>query len=270
MYRAFIRIKIRGSRLGFLFSEVFCLQVTLCLLFSFFYGCSSIQTPDDYYQQVLEIEKNQSTANPAKPEESAKSENAIAMSPAGEQSLESSSAELPKLQTEEDALSPKERDELPSANIDEPVEESIVAKQEEAYEEPEPPRREAIAQPPPTQPIAVAPELIKIALSSAGLEINVRNLELVNGRLTGGKNSVRINFLSESIDTMDSKFVAICAVLYHLDRDTKSVDVIVGMAEDNQSNLLAIYQSDMSDVTAWMNNKLSPAEWRSRITKKVL
>ena len=204
-----------------------------------------MQTPDNYYQQVLDIEKSR-------------------------QKTQDKEGQKPEILANEPLLKekpiPNDYDEFPLTDI----EETPVIKKDEVYKETESPRRETIVQPPAPMPIAVAPELIRIALSSAGLEINVRNLELVNGRLTGGKNSVRINFLSDSIDTTDSKFVAICAVLYHLDRETKTIDVIVGMAEDDKSDLLAIYQSDMSDVTDWMNNKLSPGEWRSRITKKVM
>jgi len=95
-------------------------------------------------------------------------------------------------------------------------------------------------------------------------------VELVNGRLSGGKNSVRVSFLSESVNAIDDRFVAICAVIYHLDAEASTVDVVVGIAEDEQANLLAILQSNMSDVTAWINNEISRAEWSSRITKKIL
>ena len=92
----------------------------------------------------------------------------------------------------------------------------------------------------------------------------------MNGRLNDGRNSVRVSFLCESVDMIDDKFVAICAVIYHLNCGTNTIDVIVGIAEDEQANLLAIVQSDMRDVAAWMTNEISRAEWFSRITKKIL
>jgi hypothetical protein len=152
-----------------------------------------------------------------------------------------------------------------------PVEENTEF---EVSEEP-PPEREIIKEPEPVperrlEPIAVASDVIKSALNSADLGINARSVELVNGRLSGGKNSVRVNFLTQSIDLIDDKFVAICAVIYHLNSEKNTVDSVVGIAEDQQVNLLAIFQSDMSDIAAWMRNEISRAEWFSRISRKIL
>jgi len=263
MYRALTRLKIWVKFYLSLFHA-------LCFLFVLFCGCSSIQSPDDYYKQVLEIEKNRKNS------QADVKENSEGLNPINIESVNGSRLSEEQIMrniTREDkplennTIFSERQEELLSADIKETSEELTATKKEEAYKESEPPRREPIQGP---MPISVSPEVMKIALNSASLEIAVRNIELVNGRLSGGKNSVRINFLSESVDTIDSKFVAICAVIYHLDRENSSIDVIVGMAEDKQSNLLAIFQSDMKDISAWMNNKISPAEWRLRIIKKVL
>ena len=79
-----------------------------------------------------------------------------------------------------------------------------------------------------------------------------------------------VYFIPGSVDAINSKFGSICAVIYYLNSDTKTIDTIAGIAEDEQSNLLAILQSSMSDVTAWMTEEIGRLEWYSRITKKVL
>ncbi len=110
--------------------------------------------------------------------------------------------------------------------------------------------------------------MIKSALEIAG--VSVRTVELVNGRLGKGRNSVRINFLCESETLINDKFFTICAVIYHLNKSTNTIDVVVGIAEDSQSNLKGILQSNIEDITAWMNNLITRAEWFSRITRNML
>jgi len=95
-------------------------------------------------------------------------------------------------------------------------------------------------------------------------------VELVNGRVESGKNSVRINFICESSESVNEKFFTICAVTYHLNKASKTIDVVVGIAEDSQANLLGVLQSNTEDITAWMNNKITRAEWFSKITRKML
>lgn len=116
--------------------------------------------------------------------------------------------------------------------------------------------------------IAISSVVIKSALEIAG--INVRAVELVNGRLGSGRNSVRVNFICESEILINDKFFTICAVIYHLNKSTKTIDVVVGIAEDSQSNLKGILQSNIEDITAWMNNLITRAEWFSRITRNML
>jgi len=119
-----------------------------------------------------------------------------------------------------------------------------------------------------SEPIAVSSDVIRSALEIAG--INVRSVELVNGRTEGGKNSVRVNFILDSSKTVNEKFFTICAVTYHLNKELKTIDVVVGIAEDSQANLLGVLQSNTEDITAWMDNKITRAEWFSRITRKML
>ena len=67
----------------------------------------------------------------------------------------------------------------------------------------------------------------------------------------------RIGFISDTL----------CDIILE---ECEQIDTIVGIAEDRQSNLLAIFQSNMSDITAWMTNEITRAEWYSRVTKKAL
>jgi hypothetical protein len=228
----------------------------LCSLILLSYACSSLMPPDDYYQEVLEMEKH------------------------GEQARSDTGRQPGEIITPVKEPEPVEVErptvkQLPQEVVQQDVEEILILNQEKEEVQEQPPQREAVEKPVspqilPSLPIAVAAEVIKSALNSADLGISVRTVELVNGRLSGGKNSVRVNFLSESLDLIDDRFVAICAVIYHLDRGKNTVDIVAGIAEDSQANLIAIVQSKMDNIAAWMNNEISRAEWFSKVTKKVL
>jgi hypothetical protein len=225
-----------------------------------FLGCSAIDQPDDHYQRVLEMEEygeqirrdtgrhpNQIVA-PVEDSESVPIQGTV--SAQAESSVRQLELDMPQQQVKQ-----------------------MPVVEQEVFEEP--PQREIVQEPKsppvlPREPIAVASDVIKSALNSADLGVSTRAVELVNGRLSGGKNSVRVNFSAESVDVIDDKFLAICAVVYHLSKKTGTVDVVAGIAEDERINILAILQSDMSDIKAWMNNEISRADWFSRITRKIL
>ena len=245
-------------------SEARCLKLyapspmlcVLCSLILFSYACSSLTPPDDYYQEVLEMEKHGEQAR----------------SDTGRQPGE---IITPVKEPEPVKVERPTVKQLTQEVVQQDVEEILILNQEKQEIQEQPPQREAVEKPLspqilPSLPIAVAAEVIKSALNSADLGISVRTVELVNGRLSGGKNSVRVNFLSESLELIDDRFVAICAVIYHLDRDKNTVDIVAGIAEDSQANLIAIVQSKMDNIAAWMNNEISRAEWFSKVTKKVL
>ena len=238
-------------------SEVRSLKLyVLCSLILFSYACSSLTPPDDYYQDVLEMEKH------------------------GEQARRDTGRQpgeviIPVLEPEPIKIERTPANQLTQEVVQQDIEEISILTQEKEEIQEQPPQREAVEKPSspqilPSGPITIAAEVIKSALNSADLGISVRTVELVNGRPRGGKNSVRVNFLSESLDFIDDRFVAICAVIYHLDRGKNTVDIVAGIAEDRQANLIAIVQSDMSNIAAWMNNEISRAEWFAKVTKKVL
>jgi hypothetical protein len=249
----------RGLKLHALCSKLYAPNPMLCVLCSLTllsYACSSLTPPDDYYQEVLEMEKHGEQVR----------------SDTGRQPGE---IIIPVKEPEPVKVERPPANQLTQEVVQQDVEEILILNQEKEEIQEQPPQREAIEKSPspqilPSTPIAVAAEVIKSALNSADLGISVRTVELVNGRLRGGKNSVRVNFLSESLDLIDDRFVAICAVIYHLDRGKNTVDVVAGIAEDGQANLIAIVQSEMDNIAAWMNNEISRAEWFSKVTKKVL
>jgi len=244
--------------------------ILFCLLV-FTYGCS-VSSPTNYYEQVLEIEEYGEEAR----RDSGRSPGEIVESESEPELI--NIEKPPVVQLESDEPEPEEEtsvvDEREEAQEPETQAENI--REEEKVRE-EPPRRELVKQEEeavvslvPLEPVAVASGVIKTALNAPELGVNVRAAEAVNGRLSGGKNSVRVNFASDSLEEVVGKFITICAVIYHLDKGSRTIDVIVGIAEDRQSNLLAIFQSNMSDITAWMTNEITRSEWYSRVTKKAL
>jgi hypothetical protein len=250
------RLKTQDSRFSRLMSYV--LRLASCVLcLPLLCGCSRVSPPADYYQQVLEMEEygeRERRDTGRHPDEIV----------------------APVRDSEPIKIEESPVDQLASDMSQEQTEEKAVEKQEGIQAEPEkPPRREIVqesspASPLPSEPIAISSDVIKIALRDAALEVNARTVESVNGRLSGGKNYVRVSFLSESVDDIGDKFATICAVIYYLNGEANMVDVVAGIAEDKQASLLAVLQSDMSDIVAWMTDEISRAEWYSRATKKAL
>lgn len=255
-----LRVLCFVSMLYTLHSKLYALRsmlLALCpllLALSSWYGCSP---PADYYQQVLEMEeygeqtRRDTGRHPGEVVVPVKDSEPVRTTKPPAQQL---TRDAPQQQAEEISVAEQEEVETASSS---------------------PPGREVIRESPPSstlspEPVAIASDVIKDALNSADLGLSIRTVELVNGRLSGGKNSVRVSFASESINVIDRKFVTVCAVIYHLNEGTNTVDIVVGIAEDEQGNLLAILQSNMSDVTAWMTSRLTRAEWFSRVTKKIL
>jgi hypothetical protein len=217
------------------------------------YGCSKVEPPADYYQRVVEMEEQGEETR----RDTGRSPGEVVVPAADPGPIR-----LPGSSTQQ---------ETPEESQEETDEEPVTEKEEETQEKP--PTREVVQEPEPPpepEPIAVAADVIENALNASDLGISVRTVELVNGRPSGGKNSVRVYFIPGSVEVIDDRFGAICAVLYYLNNETKTVDTVAGIAEDEQSNILAILQSSIGDITAWMTNEITRTEWHSRITKKVL
>lgn len=223
------------------------LFIILCL--ALFYGCSNVGPPDDYYNQVVDMEDQGEQVR----QEAGRRPGEIVVPPSNPEPIKV--AKTPAQQVVEEAKGQKT------------IEEPVIQETTEAQEKPA--QRETIRELS-QEPIALEAEVIKSALNSSDLKVGIRTVELLNGRLSGGKNSIRINFIPESIEKVDEKFGSICAVVYYLDSESNTVDVIVGLAEDKQSNLLAILQSNMEDILSWMTSEITRTEWYSRITKKTL
>jgi hypothetical protein len=226
---------------------------TLCSMILLLYGCSSVTPPADYYQEVLEMEEN------------------------GEQSRRDTGRQpgeviTPVKEAEPIRTAESSEDLLVEDESQPQVAETPVIEDKEEIKE-EPPRREPVKEIPPvkTEPIAVAADVIKNALNAPEVNVGARTVELINGRLSGGKNSVRVSFVSESVDEIGNAFATICAVIYYINEESdNTIDVIEGIAEDQQSALLAILRSNISDVAEWMTQKVTKAEWYSKVTKKIL
>jgi len=209
-------------------------------------GCGKVGPPDDYYTQVLDMEEQGEKIR----SDTGRRPGEIVAPVIESEPVRTASVPESQVTPEE---SQQQSEETPAVQQKEQIQERI-------------PRRE-IVQELPSEPIAIKPDVIENALNASGLKISVRTVELMNGRLSGGKNFVRIYFIPESVNVINDRFGAICAVLYYLNTDTNTIDVVAGIAEDKQSNLLAIRQSSMDNIAAWMTDEITRAEWYSKITK---
>ncbi|MBD3183728.1 hypothetical protein GF312_15670 [Candidatus Poribacteria bacterium] len=229
--------------------------ISILMILGLIYACSTVTPPDNYYENVLEMENYGEETR----QETGRKPGEVVKPPESEETEVVENTPMRELPLQEDQKS---------------EEKILVVENEKSLEEQDPPpMREIIEEPKPAPkaiPVNTSADVMKIAMNNADLGIGARNVEIVNGRLNGGKNSVRVNFLCNSIDRIYEKFVGICAVIYHLDKNAESIDVIVGIAEDDLANMIAIIQSDMDDVTAWMTDEISRSEWFSKITVKIL
>ena len=228
------------------------------------YGCSIFKPPTDYYQKTFDMEsygeqtrKNtgRSTGEIIEPPKKVEQTEILTM-PIQEPPIK----ELLPKPTQKEELADKGNDfskDISNRSLNDLSRETLKSSPFQDLE---------IERSP--EPIAISSVVIKSALEIAG--VNVRAVELVNGRLGSGRNSVRINYICESETLINDKFFTICAVVYHLNKSTNTIDVVVGIAEDSQSNIKGILQSNIEDITAWMNNLITRAEWFSRITRNML
>lgn len=105
------------------------------------------------------------------------------------------------------------------------------------------------------------------------LGVNVIKVETIDGRLVGGKNSLRVSFVPKN-EADEGKllleFSTICGAVYGFDKE-QTVDVITAFAESRE-NLLPymIIQASLKDIIALSEGKLSQNEWISKITIKRL
>jgi hypothetical protein len=244
-------------------ASVWILYINCLIFLVFFCGCSAFGPPIDYYQKTVDMEHGEQTRyETGKNTEEAESPESkgsvkIIKRPSEEPPIVEV---LPKPKQDESNLSTVKQNKTEQIK-----QESTVGASPTLFPDMSVSNPKLDLNP---KPIAISSDVIRTALEIAG--INVRSVELINRRIESGKNSVRINFICDSSSVVNDKFFTICAVIYHLNKSSKTVDVVVGIAEDSQTSLLGALQSNTEDITAWMDNKITRAEWFSRITRKML
>jgi hypothetical protein len=120
--------------------------------------------------------------------------------------------------------------------------------------------------------VAFDPDLLKRFLIEKQ-EIEVSRVEAVNGRAKGGKNVIRVSFIPRSLtdDELLSEYLIICAAVKGFDGENNSVDVVVGLIEDENTLLPYIaLQSNMEDYQELEGGKIEYREWASRVEVKSL
>jgi hypothetical protein len=242
----------------------------MVLLSILFVGCGVFCPPTDYYQKTLDMEESAKKSHQEKP--SIKS--GVASSTQTVKVIRQPSDEPPIVEVIKKASQENTNKE---AKTEKSTDQNVYTQNQQTIQGSENPagtqanissnttNANTLIR---TEPISVSPDVIKNALENAG--VNVRSIEFVNGRIDGSNNSIRVNFICESTKIANDRFFTICSVTYYLNKASKSIDIVVGIAEDSQSNLLGVLQSNVEDITAWMDNKITRAEWFSRITKKML
>lgn len=244
----------------------------MVLLSILFVGCGVFCPPTDYYQKTLDMEESAKKSHQEKPSiksgvASSKQTQTIKVirQPSDEPPIVEVITKASQENTNKEAKTEKSTDQNGYTQNQQTIQESENPAGTQANILSNTTNANTLIR---TEAISVSPDVIKNALENAG--VNVRSIELVNGRIDGSKNSIRVNFICESTKIANDRFFTICSVTYYLNKASNSIDIVVGIAEDSQSNLLGVLQSNIEDITAWMDNKITRAEWFSRITKKML
>jgi hypothetical protein len=235
----------------------------MALLSIFLVGCGVFGPPTDYYQKTLDMEESAKKSHQESPSNKSGTNSStqtvkVIRQPSDEPPIVEVITKASQENTNKEATTGKSTDQSAYTQNQQTTQESENLADSQT-------NSNILSR---SEPIAVSPDVIKNALENAG--VNVRSVELVNGRIDGSKNSVRVNFVCESEKIANDRFFTICSVTYYLNKASKSIDVVVGIAEDSQSNLIGVLQSNIEDITAWMDNKITRAEWFSKITKKML
>jgi hypothetical protein len=100
----------------------------------------------------------------------------------------------------------------------------------------------------------------------AQYEVAVLEAKAINGRLAGGANILRVEFIprARSDESLLKEFLLICAATAGMDaQDT--VDVVVGLAADAQLLPWMSLKASMADFTAYRDGRLSLKEWQKRV-----
>jgi len=128
--------------------------------------------------------------------------------------------------------------------------------------------------PPSLPPVVATPEAVGVEVDRSRLvtflktthEIAVVDVQAFNGRLIGGRNLLRIEFVprARSDESLLREFALACATVLGMDKN-RTVDTILLLAVDAQFLPWMSMKTEMSDFEKYQSGAISLKEWRRNI-----
>lgn len=97
-------------------------------------------------------------------------------------------------------------------------------------------------------------------------EIAVFDVQALNGRLVGGKNVLRIEFVpkARSEESLLREFALVCAAVLGMDQN-RTVDTVLLLAIDAQLMPWMSMKTEMAEFEKYQSNAISLKEWQQKI-----
>lgn len=113
-------------------------------------------------------------------------------------------------------------------------------------------------------PVAIDREFLNQALKKTGFDVVL--IRIVNGRLEGKENLVRVNFTPQSLyyDSIYKQFLKLCAIVEAAQTQKGTVDRVNAIVEEDNKPYM-ILESSIENYKAYMNEEISLEEWISNL-----
>jgi len=116
-------------------------------------------------------------------------------------------------------------------------------------------------------PIAITEKLLSLTLNDA--EIDVVETRLINGRLEGKDNLVRVNFVPKSLsyDSIYKQFLKVCAIVEAIQTQKGTVDKVNAIVEEENQPYIML-ESSIDNYKGYINEEISFEEWVKNLEVK--
>lgn len=109
-------------------------------------------------------------------------------------------------------------------------------------------------------PVSMTQDILNMTLNQAG--IDVVGIRVINGRLEGKDNLVRVTFLPKALsyDSIYKQFLKLCAVVDASQNQKGTIDKISAIVEEDGKPYMML-EGSIENYKAYMDEKISLEEW---------
>lgn len=109
-------------------------------------------------------------------------------------------------------------------------------------------------------PVAINKEILSRTLNQAGFDVVV--IRIINGRLEGKENTVRVNFVPKALsyDSIYKQFLKLCAIVEVTQTQKGTVDKVNAIVENDNKPYMML-ESSIENYKAYMEEEISLEKW---------